>query len=475
MELSILSDNMAKVDLNQNVQAVKGYHVVHLNFPVTELLPDRLKPHLEVPGNVALRECPDIEGYLLDPDDLAFFLRLPLRAGKDLQHDINGKAGSYVDLMDAVSDLDLWPGSSTLDAVSFIYEDDIVYRFCLRHAWTLGSGQESYEKVFEFNSSELHVMLSLASTHPWIGLLHNLIYRSSDRAYFHVKRHLLGLDPAFAWVEEELCPYAWDSETLLSAQDLLARRLKHCYKNSSGNAMTVPVYEAYSIKAYQNAELEIVLPCGHTTTITYEQLRALTSQACLEAHCQVCGKRILTAEDDAHLAQVDERSRRINFGVEQFYWTQFDREIRDNVRVLDISGPNVSTALDAAFESQDMPESFAPVVLRPSRFPEMTKVRKALRGALAEDLSMPPRQLYVGLRDLAIDTFRKANSSNLMQENLVLFSVEAFIHRWITRAVNCEINRGESKAPEPNVGDAIEEVNDVNLSMLDDSMDDVDL
>lgn len=426
-------------------------HRLFLDFPALDLLPDNVKlPHLDPPVDAAQRESPPNSPSHLGVFDTSFFVIMPLRP-RSVQP--ARYADKVQDLLSAIDSLPNNPGKSTLKMVAYHdpYSQRLIYKFCLQKV--VQRMKQNYD--FELDEESCYRLMLHLNDVKWLRLLHHLVLRESDRAYYHVKERLEAKYGAqMTQSESENWPEPWYSRPPRRPKELLVLRLE---------LDIVP----YSNEIKLGAMLVFKLPCGHKWAISRSDLVSMTPTDCHRMVCDDCGARVWN-DDDKHenLLRLKNYARMI-YEPEAAFWRLLDDDV-STIQHQTFDADLIYKALIKALPSLTPPPLVCPPELSPSPYgssphttiPSRSPHVRTIGDAIGEFFSVetyvaPANDVYYACRAIAQMAITGNIGANVNPEQLPLGfkeriergkicdSVEdlppgflQFVVKWIKRAVN---------------------------------------
>lgn len=346
-------------------------HYLRLRWPASYLIPmgtGHKYIHRATPANIEMRSRPDEQStHSLTLQDL-HVAQLAVQHSPGLFSSAALFQGEARRLLDAVDELRQAKGQSILHMLSYSWYDsrvniedrEIRYRFRLCPNEDQHSAQD-----FDLSSEQWEQLTRGSNCESWIALLHDLVARASDVAYFSARKTLIahyGIDRV---IEKEESRYTdqWASSLPRPVEQLFLDRLQPLTRE-----------DARRMRGNGDGQIRIRLPCGHQERMRMVQIAAMTAQACFAKTCSRCGTTIIQKEDEleADMALAWQAGHMYkNFNHQ---WSGYDDSFDNNYHRHHFIGSAIFEAVCRAKESLDMPESICPTAINPTRFVETTKV-----------------------------------------------------------------------------------------------------
>ncbi|KAK3724188.1 hypothetical protein LTR37_001313 [Vermiconidia calcicola] len=391
-----LADRLNNISLSADQQgsstAVHSRtHILSFKYPDADLLPDdSMTPYLEPPAKLEQRHLPEQDSCNAKTVGIRFFA--VLKVSEQPAHLGTASYGISRQLVEAVDRL----RSRTV------------------HSWL---------------HMEWRRLVSGVNRPQWLDVLDNLVTRSSDRAFFAVRKNFLTTHPDETInMEEAQWESLWHSRPPRCAEELFFERLQ-----------PVTTEDAAGLRTGGDKPLHLTLPCGHDVYIRKIQILALTSEACLVQECSTCGQRILQPEDDFELDLRAEYDSAESYKQRNQTWLELDELDYSRQKPLKVSTVAISQALEAALESCDMPTTLCPPSLNPVIYPETQQAfseSKRNYGGTPYSITTSALELYRGLSNLASDDGAGEISSKIIAKGPGPLDFCEFRKLWLTRAVN---------------------------------------
>ncbi|KAK3653632.1 hypothetical protein LTR56_004487 [Elasticomyces elasticus] len=417
-----LAHSLAHVELSK---APKAVHILLLEFPVINLLPEGGRLSLPQPSLVAVREKPPFDQNSYAVPDASIFAVVQVTPPDP--YCFASASNTAQGLIKAVETVACEPGVTTMELVRYTgtKRNAEVTRFRL-----INKGKTSV--VFDLDESALVDLLKKQATQKWICVLSDLIHRRSARSYYHVHNRLHaaygenGVD-----VEESDWSTQWDTHPPRPARKLLDARLSRA---QAGNSSAVQ------------------LPCGHIVVVREVMLQALQADSCAMYSCHKCEAPALQPEDFKELALRTERRRAAAFVAVNRQWRSLEGRIVDDTHSMLVPTTALLCALAAALGS-----------LRPTLFiasPEMSFTNFAETAAVFAGFERKlqnanvtyettPLALYAMLRDFADEARGRQPGAN---ETTLIPSWTEDLERWLRRAVRLLADRACFRRHPKHVG-----------------------
>lgn len=339
-------------------------HLLKTTYPALDLLPKHVTPYFYPPKDLRLRKKPKLGRYHRTSTNLAFWHRFAIDPNSDGY--LCPKPGAELkphEMVALIDSLECSAGTSDLDIASFDSgsERGIVHVFYLYVSWATCS--RAFHGECRIPANQLDQLVK-SSRHPWLALVSDLIYRSSDRAYLHVAQNLH--ENAKAVYRGEGAHWARDWAITCPRRGW--QMLMAHFGCQLGDGSVVPLIEldGENLTAHQTEKIPVIMPCGHSADLVLKTLSLIEDARAAEMACSDCGERILSEADMAELALTFERSEREAF---------FDSEAEHNDKIIPVpveGRPELKIAippgalhhaLQDALESLRVPESMSPRAL----------------------------------------------------------------------------------------------------------------
>ena len=413
-------------------------HLLCLHFPATGLLDLGKLPYTEQPADIGYREEPRLGSYHLTSSSLDYFTRFTTK----LTDSVPEVPQNENDISVSIARLAQAPGTSTLSAVSFFGDDDILTRFRLGTIWFTRQGKiEERVQEFELGSTEWQLHLSFADSNAdctWMILMNDLMTGATDRAVLHCRQKLNKNVPTYSQEEQKWWP-VWDTMSFQTPNQLLGNNIEYKYAEA---AMGAAYSSLYDVNRFDDDEvIHGHLQCGHNITFGMGMLKGLSREECVDARCEVegCQKRILSKHDRQLLALEVDKRLRADWAVDQIHWERVDESLHGQSKPVQVFSEELYISLKLALDSMQMPESVSPPSLDLTQCEETTIVMAHLKKVLGSGvIDMSPEGIFDELGKQAATSVTSASalkdmhSLNLLQ----LPGYEEFLQKWLTRAVN---------------------------------------
>ncbi|KAK5150874.1 hypothetical protein LTS14_009677 [Recurvomyces mirabilis] len=295
-------------------------HEISFNFPVTELLPPDVKPHLEIPRDLSYREMPDVRAYLPDPNDLNFLHRIPVNITPAM-HGVSPDLHSRC-LIASIERLSANKGSSTFDIVGYYEGRVIVHHIHLATTWKISSGEVTEVKGFCLDEDEFDYIPTAKET-----FCNHFIRRGLDADGNEIKLRLKSLENlsehAVVWVRPPTCRHKIQIE------------IASLWHATEGKVLML---------------------------------------ACDEPGCSA----LFFSEHERKKIELGfEKRRRQQFLAEQHWWALFDFCTEDRYALVEIGDAQMLQALGIALPSMRAPETVMPGVMS---LVDSIEIRAAVAG-----------------------------------------------------------------------------------------------
>jgi hypothetical protein len=413
--------------LSLEVTTQSRFHVLFMQYPVTDLLPaDRgIGLRMEPPRAALHREKPDLDKYMLREHGLEFYIRLPVTTAQSSSL----KSSLHMDLGTAITRLSRGGGRSILDAVTVSDNDydERGYIFRLTTLWHDSGHQDIH--TFQVNETEWKNLLSMHDQRSWTSLLLDLFSRSSDRAYLHVERQLQG---------SEYCPIdalKWNFYDILTANRLLAINMREV--RSQGTLFCLlPIRNFYG----DSERVFVVrLPCEHECEVSIAFLKSLSLASCIDMACSTCGQIVLPDRDILHAQHSTERLRRQRKALDEVLWKRVEAGSTDRSARIVTSGAIICQGLAHALHSMHVPESVSPRQVCPANSLEAAAILDQLRktyGHLSDVFSTTLKDLHSHLlRTVDVVLRETIGLINADISHHIFPGWSPFIRRWLERTM----------------------------------------
>ncbi|KAK4902709.1 hypothetical protein LTR27_000648 [Elasticomyces elasticus] len=418
--LAALAHNLARVELSKSPKAV---HILLLEFPVINLLPEGDRLSLPQPSLVTVREKPPFDQNSYVVSDASIFAVVQVTPPNP--YCFASASNTAEGLIKAVETVACEPGATTMELVRYTGTKGEVTRFRL-----INKGKTSV--MFDLDEPAMVNLLKKQATQKWISVLSDLIHRRSARSYYHVHNRLHaaygenGVD-----AEESSWSTQWNTHPPRPARELLEARLSRA---QAGNSSAVQ------------------LPCGHIVVVREVMLQALQADSCAMYSCHKCEAPALQPEDFRELALRTERRRAAAFVAVNKQWRSLEGRVVDDTHKMLVPTTALLCALAAALGS-----------LRPTLFiasPEMSFTNFAETGAVFTGFEnklqnanvtyeTTPLALYAVLRDFADEARGRQPGTD---ETTLIPSWTEDLERWLRRAVRLLADRACFRRHPKHVG-----------------------
>ncbi|KAK4553609.1 hypothetical protein LTR86_009405 [Recurvomyces mirabilis] len=395
---------------------IHEHHEISFNFPVTELLPPGVKPHLKLPRDLSYREMPDVSAYLPDPDDLDFFHRLPVSSTISMNgvpRDPHPRC-----LIASMERLGANQGSSTFDIVGYYEDRVIVHRIRLTTIWKLSGGEVTEVKEFTIDKDELGALFVLTIDEPWMRLLQHLLERASARAYFHVLDRLLKYERMFPEHEERQWRDAWapPDQYISTAKETFCNHFIRRGVDADGNEIKLPLKSLENLR--EHAVVWVRPPtCRHKIHIEIASLWHATDGGVLMLAYDEpgCSALCFSEHERKKIELGFKKRRRRQFLAEQRWWALFDFCTEDRYALVEVGDAQMLQALGIALPYMRVPEAVMPGV--------MSLVDSiAIRAAVAEF-----EREFGGVQDLAKTKLLGQAHESLIE--MAVVAIQAFANK----------------------------------------------
>ena len=233
----------------------------------------------------------------------------------------------------------------------------------------------------------------------------------------------------------------WDEMPSCSANQLLANHLEIIGSGRDGSEAYAPMV---TLAAYNdNDRLNVRLPCNHTDSVLVGLLRQLSEEDCVKTRCEKggCGKRILTREDDYHLALLAEKTRRVNWAFDAIPWERLDVDVHGSSRTVDVSTAELLNSVELMLDTFKVPESASPSQLCPTQFAESVAIVHHLRSILTAEsrlITVKSRSILAELKKQAVDAVKEHHCASDSTEWILVLppNFDCFLEKWLSRVVN---------------------------------------
>lgn len=202
-------------------------------------------------------------------------------------------------------------------------------------------------------------------------LIQNLLYRESDRAYFHVDNRLRTC-PGY---QEQQAKEEWGVEPACDAKQLLCNNLRSAVGSRGEPNNFQPVYEH---------ETTFLLPCGHEQNVVIEQLRSMSVLGAIRFTCGHCGEKVMQAEDRFRLRLWRDRKRRAAVCEEEQIWQRLERTFPLGPQPVNVATGILLEAVNHAFQSLWVPSSASPLALQMPSREHFSDIRNRFCGELPQ-------------------------------------------------------------------------------------------
>ncbi|KAK4620061.1 hypothetical protein CLAFUW4_11511 [Fulvia fulva] len=425
MSLDQIFSRLSNLNCNGSEQQ---HHVLKLEFPIGSLLPDGSHLYLEPPKDVTHRCEPPEDRRVSGILDLDFPVVLT-------PHTIAPTAGTapHQVLLDAVVDLPRLGGLSVLSVASYFDEatSEVVYLYRLTTTTVSGFSSSRY---FKLDSNESCMLFGLAPMHDWVSLLQHLVSRSSELAYYHVRKQLTdqyGIASAFE--EERRWETVWSESQRFNLRDAFHSRVKSVFPDSATGE--------------RNA-LRLQLPCGHvmhTSTSILGQMyyEEYSTIACPHCEAPVLQYRVLYEVEVAVESLERHKRQRKNA-----HWISLDHV--PSVHTRNFEGKSLATAIRAALGSFMVSDLVAPPSLCFAATAYTQSIMQHFESFLSDEsvwMNQRSEILVDYLIQDALETVSDANGRPL-SITFVSPAFVKFLYAWLCRAVNflCDRECNEMKA-----------------------------
>lgn len=134
-------------------------------------------------------------------------------------------------------------------------------------------------------------------------VIQDLLFRRSDRAYFHVNSRL----SRYRWYRMQRAAEEWNLEPACDAKQLVLSNL-HVVVGTRGEPDYVQPMRGHDFE--DQREAAFLLPCGHEQDLVVEQLRSMSVANSIKFACSQCGERVMQEADREHLCLWRDQERR---------------------------------------------------------------------------------------------------------------------------------------------------------------------
>ncbi|KAK5725296.1 hypothetical protein LTR17_013059 [Elasticomyces elasticus] len=420
--LAALAHDMAHVELSKSPKAV---HILLLEFPVINLLPEGGCLNLPQPSLVAAREKPPFDQKSYAVSDASIFAVLQVTPPNP--YCFASASNTAEGLVKAVETLACEPGVTTVQLVRYTITtgDAGGTRFRLTN-----NGRTSL--TFDLSDSAWVDLLKKQGTQKWIGILSDLVHRRSARSYYHVHNRLHaaygenGVD-----AEESSWSTQWDTRPPRPARELLEARLSGV---QAGNSSAVQ------------------LPCGHIVVVREVMLQALQADSCAMYSCAKCEAPALQPEDFKELTLRTERRRTAAFVAINRQWQSLEGRIVEDTHKMLVPTNALLCALAAALSSLRPTLFIASPEMSFASFAETAAVFAGLEKEMQNEMVVyetTPLALYAMLRDAADVARGRQPGAN---ETTLIPSWTEDLERWLRRAVRLLTDRACFRRHPKHVG-----------------------
>ena len=203
-----------------NLHDVMNSHILEIEFPVCELLTPNSKqiPHLDPPAALSTREAPPHDQRRAGVTQSLCRLCLKITEYGPNPHRLNYDSSARSKL--AFGHLAYGPATSLLRAVAYhdgdIGEDRLRLLFFVQYYTADPCGRNAYRYDVELSQNQWDALVrgdselkGVGEDCKWVKALDELITRSINRAYYHVRNRLVADYGVEAAVEEEA---SWGAE-----------------------------------------------------------------------------------------------------------------------------------------------------------------------------------------------------------------------------------------------------------------------
>jgi len=243
-------------ELTNNFQSTgltaPAYHELTINFPAMELLPPGKMPSLETPMAIFYREKPDPNAYEPEVEDFDFFHLIKVERGSSAL--IPHGPATY-DLLALIKRLHGAAGTTTLDVVGFVDDDEDIYHVRLSTTWNLQTAKVTETKDLRLDWEDWMGCLALGRDEPWIKLLEDLTERVTVRAYFHVLHRLSLHSVELAQSEEARYEAQWNLLTAPTGRQVLRYTIKQIWYTEQGDVRKAPILDLDAFPRDENIAL----------------------------------------------------------------------------------------------------------------------------------------------------------------------------------------------------------------------------
>ncbi|KXS99523.1 hypothetical protein AC578_4247 [Pseudocercospora eumusae] len=410
------------------------HHELYLEFPALDLLPNDMNSYLEDPANIQYREQPASKAFdMNDPDALVYATYLEtfgdISSAKIPEFHVYGQSASA--LVDSIERLASAPGISKLKVVAGRKNGHIVYLARLSTNWITAAHEYSELRDFVLGGSSWISILEQRDGESWADLLLDLLRRSSDRAYFHVRRQLRAYNASLAIAEDARLAMRWNTATLSSPNQLLVDSLQWLGGRSH--------------------ESSAVFPCGHKSHANaFYLLHHATELEAAELTCTTCGHYALTDLQYHRVMMWWDRCERAKFFLDAECWAGLETTMLDPQNRFQVTYDELTTSVDEVLSTLETPESIDPFGLCPTTYRETATVQMHFYEILRDDSG----SFSVSLEDgpaaffsSAINSLRRSHRLQ-PQDDLDTALPVGYIHflrRWIHRVFVLLATRAQKK------------------------------
>lgn len=145
--------------------------------------------------------------------------------------------------------------------------------------------------------------MSVCCDQYWMPVIQDLLFRRSDRAYFHVNSRL----SRYRWYRMQRAAEEWNLEPACDAKQLVLSNL-HVVVGTRGEPDYVQPMRGHDFE--DQREAAFLLPCGHEQDLVVEQLRSMSVANSIKFACSQCGERVMQEADREHLCLWRDQERR---------------------------------------------------------------------------------------------------------------------------------------------------------------------
>lgn len=409
-------------------------HILAFEFPAVDLLPPNTHVRIGKPFNIERRRQPDANSLHPDLGTEFFTILQPENtrsSASPLDHEGSDRP------IQAINSLRDTPGCSRLRVVIFNTKntsssDNLIVRFQLQTNTFGPFGETSTKQEFELEEGGWFSLLFNLHSEPWVDLLHHLVSRASERAYFEVRSRLFeayGAEVVAA--EEERREEMWFSIPPRCVEELFFGRLQPV-SDQDQDALSAPGGDRW---------VNVQLPCGHETLVRKMEIMALTAEACLTQQCPTCSARILQRSDDEEIS-LGEVCRRVEeYSMTNRMWRSLDDEGRISSKAMcSFDSRLILDVLDLSLNSFNAPRSICPTSLTPVILysPATRAIMQHFGRCCSAEVRISPSDLFDTLYGLAMET---ETGNGIVARIAMPPGWEQFLLRWIIRAINFLIER----------------------------------